>query len=74
MSRMDAVIERLRALPESQQEQLAAGIESLLDLDLSESMLTPEQWAEVERTLANDDGIRIPHEEVVALMRAKFGE
>jgi len=39
-----------------------------------QSLLTAEQWAEVERRLDDDSEDTIPHEEVVALMRTKYGD
>jgi hypothetical protein len=71
MSRIEAAIERLRALPESQQEMMASEIEGLLAEP--SSMLSMAQWAEVEEELQNDDGQRMAHSEVMSLMRARFG-
>jgi hypothetical protein len=71
MTRLDAAIERLRALPEAEQEMLAAEIETLLAEP--SSMLTPEQWAEVEVELDGDDGVRLSHNDVMLRMRARFG-
>lgn len=71
MTRMEAAIERLRALPEAEQEMIAAEIEALLSEPAS--MLTPEQWAEVEIELDSDDGVRLTHNEVMLRMRARFG-
>lgn len=71
MTRLEAVIERLRTLPENQQEVVAEEIESLLAT--GGSILSPEQWAEVEREIDEDDGVRIPHADVMARMKARFG-
>jgi hypothetical protein len=71
MTRLDAAIDRLRALPEAEQEMLAAEIEALLAEPAS--MLTPEQWAEVEVELDSDDNIRLTHNEVMLRMRTRFG-
>ena len=71
MTRMEAAIERLQALPEAEQEMLAAEIEALLSEPAS--MLTPEQWAEVEVELDSDDGVRLTHNEVMLRLRARFG-
>lgn len=71
MTRLDAAIDRLRALPEAEQEMLAAEIESLLAEPAS--MLTPQQWAEVEAELDGDDGVRLTHAEVMLRMRTRFG-
>ena len=45
-TRIEAVIDRLRALPEAEQEMLAGEIEGLLMEPAS--LLTAEQWREVE--------------------------
>jgi hypothetical protein len=71
MTRMEAAIERLQALPEAEQEMIAAEIEALLSEPAS--MLTPEQWAEVEIELDSDDGVRLSHNDVMLRMRARFG-
>ncbi len=73
MSRLESVIAMLRALPEGEQEAWALQIESVLQHQAGESVLTDEQWAEVEREIAEDDGTGIPHEEVMADMKARFG-
>ncbi len=71
MTRMDAVIERLQALPEAEQEMISAEIEALLREPAS--LLTPQQWAEVEVELDSDDGVRLMHNDVMLRMRARFG-
>ena len=70
-TRIDAAIDRLRALPEAEQEMIAAEIELLLAEPAS--MLTMEQWAEVEVELDSDDGVRLSHNDVMMRMRARFG-
>ena len=70
-TRIEAAIDRLRALPEAEQEMLAAEIELLLSEPAS--MLTMEQWGEVEAELDSDDGIRLSHNDVMLRMRARFG-
>ncbi|MDP3736155.1 MAG: hypothetical protein Q8R02_02120 [Hyphomonadaceae bacterium] len=71
MSRIEAAIERLRALSVDEQEKLASEIENLLSEP--SSILSRDQWLEVEQELDTDDGVRIPHAEVMSRMRAKFG-
>ncbi len=71
MTRLEAAIDRLRALPEGEQEMIAAEIELLLSEPAS--LLTPEQWIEVEAELDSDDGVRLTHNEVMLRMRARFG-
>lgn len=70
-NRIDAVIDRLRLLPEAEQEMLATEIEALL-LEPA-SLLAPAQWREVEAELDTDDGVRISHAEVMGRMRTRFG-
>jgi hypothetical protein len=71
MTRIEAVIERLRALSEDEQEELASEIESLLSEPTS--ILTRSQWLEVEHELDTDDGVRLTHADVMMRMRARFG-
>jgi hypothetical protein len=71
MSRIEAAIERLRALPEAEQEMLAGEIEELLAEPAS--LLNITQWREVEAEIDTDDGVRLTHVEVMGRMRGKFG-
>ena len=71
MSRIDAVIERLRALPEAEQEMLVGEIEELLAEPAS--LLSIVQWREVEAEIDTDDGVRLTHAEVLGRLRARFG-
>ena len=71
MTRFEAVLDRLRALPADEQDKMAVEIEGLLS-DPSSALL-PAQWLEVEHELDTDDGVRVPHSEVMSRMRAKFG-
>lgn len=71
MSRINAVIDRLRALPEAEQEMLAGEIEALLEEPAS--LLTPDQWREVEQEIDSDDAVRLSHAEVMGRMRTRFG-
>jgi hypothetical protein len=71
MTRLEAAIDRLRALPEGEQDMLAAEIEALLAEPAS--LLSAEQWAEVEIELDSDDGVRISHNDAMLRMRARFG-
>lgn len=70
MSKLDATIERLRALPKQQQEALAAQIDLMLD-EGAEDLLTSEQWAEIEARLDSGEGLT-PHEDVVRDFRSQF--
>ena len=71
MSRIEAAIERLRALPEAEQEMLASEIEELLAEPAS--LLTVAQWREVEAEIDTDDGVRLTHAEVLGRLRTRFG-
>ena len=71
MTRLEAAIDRLRALPEAEQEMLAGEIESLLAEPAS--LLTLAQWAEVEQEIDSDDGVRVSHADVMTRMRTRFG-
>ena len=70
-TRIDAVIDRLRELPEAEQDMLAGEIEALLMEPAS--LLNAAQWREVEDEIDTDDGVRLPHADVMGLMRQKFG-
>jgi hypothetical protein len=70
-SRIEAVIDRLLALPEPEQEMLAGEIEALLMEPAS--LLTAEQWRAVEVEIDTDDGARLSHNEVMGRMRTRFG-
>lgn len=68
---MDDVIDRLRALPETEQEMLAGEIEGLLTEPAS--LLTAAQWSDVETEIDTDDGVRLSHNDVMLRMRTRFG-
>lgn len=70
-TRIEAVIDRLRALPEPEQEMLAGEIEDLLMEPAS--LLTAAQWSEVELEIDTDDGVRLSHGDVMGRMRVRFG-
>lgn len=71
MTRLEDVIERLRALPEAEQDMLAGEIEGLLAEPAS--LLTLAQWTEVEQEIDTDDGVRLTHVDVMSRMRTRFG-
>jgi hypothetical protein len=73
MTKLDLVLARIRQLPPEQQEAFAVQIEFALDSQGLGSLLTDKEWAEIEPTL-DDDQEEIPHHQVVAEMRAKYGE
>jgi hypothetical protein len=70
-TRIEAVIDRLRELPEAEQEMLADEIEALLMEPAS--LLDAAQWREVEDEIDTDDGVRLSHADVMGRMRARFG-
>lgn len=70
-TRIEAVIDRLRVLPEADQDSLAGEIEALLTEPAS--LLTPAQWREVEAEIDTDDGARLSHADVMGRIRQQFG-
>ena len=73
MTKLDLVLARIRKLPQDQQDAFAEQIEFALDSRGEGSLLTDQEWAEIEPTLDDDKG-EISHHQVVAEMRAKYGE
>jgi len=69
MTKLDVVLARIRQLPPEQQEALAAEIEYALNHRGSESVLTDEQWADVEAALVDESEPVSTHEEVFARLR-----
>jgi hypothetical protein len=69
MADLDLTIARLRALPEKEQQALAAQIDLLLEGD---DLLTPEQWAEIEARLDSGEPLTA-HSEVVRAFRDRLG-
>jgi len=67
---METAVARLLALPEDEQDMMAAEVEALLAEPAS--MLTLAQWAEVDAELAASDP-NLAHGEVMGRMRARFG-
>ena len=53
--RLDEVLTRVKALPDEQQSEIADILFDFLDQDGSDIHLTPEQIAEIERGLADND-------------------
>jgi hypothetical protein len=73
MTKLDLVLERIRRLPPERQDAMAVQMEMLVeDEETGVSLLTDEQWAEVEAALADEDEAEIPHEQVFAELRAKY--
>lgn len=73
MTKLDAVLERIRQLPQDRQDSIAVDLELLLDDQETGGILTDEQWAELRRRAATDTGERISHDEIVAEFLTKPG-
>ena len=70
MTKLDLVVERIRQLPQEQQDVIVAEMEFLIEHG-AESMLTDEQWAEVDAALADKNEPSAPHEEVFSRLRSQ---
>jgi len=68
---LDEVIARLRELPEERQQAAAVVLLDFLDHDDEEIELTPEQIAEIEAALKDDD---VATDEEVEAFFARFGK
>ncbi|MBU6371309.1 MAG: hypothetical protein KJS97_01165 [Alphaproteobacteria bacterium] len=69
MTKLDHLIERLRALPGPEQDRIVAEIEAALD---GASALTDAQWREIESAIDSDgDEGGLAHDDVVAAWRAR---
>jgi hypothetical protein len=74
MTKLDLALARIKKLPPERQEAVAVQIDWLLDEEeRGGSLLSDEEWAEIEKTL-DDDREKIPHEKIVAEFRAKYPE
>ena len=72
MTKLALVLARIRQLPPEQQEALAAEIEFALDSQIaSGSLLTDEQWSDVESALADESEPTSTHEAVFARLRGQ---
>ena len=74
MTKLDLVLERIRKLSPERQEAIAEEIDFRLDHEEEGSLLTDEQWAEVEAALADDSEPTSSHEEVFARLRESRNE
>jgi hypothetical protein len=74
MTKLEMVLERVRQLPQSRQDEIAKEVEFLLDHEGGESLLTPEQEAELGRRLADPARKFVSHEEVGAYFQKKYGQ
>ncbi|MBN8606357.1 MAG: hypothetical protein J0L81_05510 [Caulobacterales bacterium] len=59
MTELDAVLERIRQLPQDRQDAAAAHLEFLLQDQNGSGRLTDEQWADLRKRAATDTGERI---------------
>lgn len=64
MTKLDLVLARIRKLPPDRQEAVAVQIDDILVDEESGSVLTSEQWAQVEAALADNTEVVSTHEEV----------
>lgn len=70
MTKLDLVLARLRKLPPERQEAIAEDFAFMLEDEEQGSILTDEQWAQVEVALADKDEPVISHEELFARLEA----
>ena len=63
MTKLDHVLERVRQLPQDQQDAIAVEMEFLLE-DSAEGRLTDQQWADLRARAAEDQGPVISHEDI----------
>lgn len=73
MTKLDLVLERIRKLPQEQQDALADEIDFLLEDARDGSLLSATQWREVEAELSKRDEPTSSHEEVFARLDANNG-
>jgi len=73
MTKLDAVLARIRQLPPERQDMIAVEMEFLLDHGDPGPQLTAEQEAELSRRLADPSKRYLSHEEVAARLEEKYG-
>jgi hypothetical protein len=73
MTKLEAVLERVRQLPPDRQDAIALELEFMLTHGEAVFQLTPEQEAELERRLADAGRKYISHEDVAAHFEKKYG-
>ncbi len=66
MTKLDAVLERIRQLPQDRQDMIAVDMEFLLQDQEEGGLLSDEQWADLRERAAGDTGERISHDDIVA--------
>lgn len=72
MTKLDLVLQRVRSLPQEQQDAIAAELEALLE-PAPAFQLTPAQEQELGRRLADRSKQYVTHEDVAAQFERKFG-
>lgn len=73
MTRLDLVLERVRGLPQEQQDAIAAELEAMLDPSRAAFQLTPAQDQELARRLSDRGKQYVSHEDVATQFERKFG-
>jgi hypothetical protein len=76
MTKLESLLKRMRNLPPERQEAMAVQIDMLLDDEErgEGSLLTDEQWADVEAALADTAEPVSSHQEVFARLRMPAAE
>jgi hypothetical protein len=67
MTKLDEALEKLRALPEDRQEAVVQHLLWIIEdeeMGPIDGLLTDEQWAELERRLADPNPQYVDHDEV----------
>ncbi|HRO03713.1 MAG TPA: hypothetical protein PLS69_08950 [Terricaulis sp.] len=73
MTKLDIVFQRVRSLPQEQQDVIAAELEAMLAPAGPAFQLTPAQEQELARRLAQPGKQYVSHEDVAAQFERKFG-
>jgi hypothetical protein len=71
VTKFDLLLSRILKLPLERQEAVAVQIDFLLNDEEEGSVLTDEQWAQVEAALANKSEPVTAHDEVFARLEAE---
>ncbi|MFT3729527.1 MAG: hypothetical protein QM759_17020 [Terricaulis sp.] len=73
MTKLEAVLERIRQLPPDQQDYFAIELEFMLAHPGEAPQLTPEQDAELVRRLTDPDRRYLSHSDVESYFEKKYG-
>jgi hypothetical protein len=72
MSKLDEALEKLRALPKDRQEAVVRQLLQFIDHETDhDEFLTPEQWAELERRVAEPSTEYVEHDDVFKRLNAR---